>query len=188
MAQPYLQVSQLIMMHRITTPSFLRSLVRLPRLDPKRNRRHASETRSASDHHSDESNEPRISSSKAKKHADRGKSKKRSRYVSSSEGDHSPAPRHSSSQPSGAVSDTDQPQHDPDPPYYRDVALSDVPLQYAEEVDTFRRILALPDRRESMPSVTYIGHYISTLYITYIRHYISALFNLSFMFINCHKR
>ena len=28
-------------------------------------------------------------------------------------------------------------------------------------------------------SVTYIGHYISTLYITYmyIRHYISALFN-----------
>ena len=37
-------------------------------------------------------------------------------------------------------------------------------------------------------SVTYIGHYISTLYITYIRHYISALFNLSFMFIHCHKR
>ena len=36
--------------------------------------------------------------------------------------------------------------------------------------------------------VTYIGHYISTLYITYIRHYISALFNLSFMFIHCHKR
>ena len=36
-------------------------------------------------------------------------------------------------------------------------------------------------------AVTYIGHYISTLYITYIRHYISALFNLSFMFIHCHK-
>ena len=36
--------------------------------------------------------------------------------------------------------------------------------------------------------VTYIGHYISTLYITYIRHYISALFNLSFMIIHCHKR
>ena len=36
--------------------------------------------------------------------------------------------------------------------------------------------------------VTYIGHYISTLYITYIRHYISALFNLSFMSIHCHKR
>ena len=31
------------------------------------------------------------------------------------------------------------------------VALSDVPSQYAEEVDTFRRILSLPDPRESMP-------------------------------------
>ena len=40
----------------------------------------------------------------------------------------------------------------------------------------------------SLFAVTYIGHYISTLYITYIKHYISALFNLSFMFIHCHKR
>ena len=30
-------------------------------------------------------------------------------------------------------------------------ALSDVPSQYAEEVDMFRRILSLPDPRESMP-------------------------------------
>ena len=30
-------------------------------------------------------------------------------------------------------------------------ALSDVPSQYVEEVDTFRRILSLPDPRESMP-------------------------------------
>ena len=30
------------------------------------------------------------------------------------------------------------------------VALSDVPSQYAEEMDTFRWILALPDPRESM--------------------------------------
>ena len=29
--------------------------------------------------------------------------------------------------------------------------LSDVPSQYTEEVDTFRRILSLPDPRESMP-------------------------------------
>ena len=36
--------------------------------------------------------------------------------------------------------------------------------------------------------VTYIGHYIGALYITYIGRYISALFNLSFMFIHCHKR
>ena len=41
---------------------------------------------------------------------------------------------------------------------------------------------------QELQNVTYIGHYISTLYITYIRHYISALFNLGFMFIHCHKR
>ena len=75
---------------------------------------------------------------------------------SSSEEDQSSATRHRSSkpsgaQPSGALSDQDQPQHDPDPPYYREVALSDFPSQYAEEVDTFRRILSLPDPRESMP-------------------------------------
>ena len=44
------------------------------------------------------------------------------------------------------------------------------------------------ENRDGQDGVTYIGHYISTLYITYIRHYISALFNLSFMFIHCHKR
>ena len=37
------------------------------------------------------------------------------------------------------------------PPYYREVALFDIPYQYAEEVDTFRRILSLPDPRNSMP-------------------------------------
>ena len=53
--------------------------------------------------------------------------------------------------PLGLNSDQDQPQHDPDPPYYREVALADIPSQYAEEVDTFRRILSLPDSRESLP-------------------------------------
>ena len=57
----------------------------------------------------------------------------------------------SGAQPSGALSDQDQPQHDPDPSYYREVALFDVPSQYAEEVDTFWRILSLPDPRDSMP-------------------------------------
>ena len=105
----------------------------------------------------EESNEPRIPSTKPKKHSDKSKHKSRSRYVSSSSGeDQSPVARHRSSkpsraQPSGAVSDQDLPQHDPDPPYYRQVALSDMPSQYAEEVDTFRRILSLPDPRESMP-------------------------------------
>ena len=92
-----------------------------------------------------------------KKHSDKSKHKSRSRYVSfSSEEDHSPVARHRSSkpsraQPSGVASDQDLPQHDPDPPYYREVALSDMPSQYSEEVDTFRRILSLPDPRESMP-------------------------------------
>ena len=69
---------------------------------------------------------------------------------SSSEEDQSSVARHLSSKPSGAISDQDQPKHDPDPPYYREVALSDVPSQYTEKVDTFRRILSLPDPRESM--------------------------------------
>ena len=93
-----------------------------------------------------------MSSAKPKKHADKSKHKVRSRYVSSSsEEDQSFATRHRSSKPSGALSDQDQPEHDPDPPYYREVALSDIPSQYAEEVDTFRRILSLPNTRESMP-------------------------------------
>ena len=113
--------------------------------------------RSASDQPNEESDEPRIPSTKPKKHSDKSKHKSRSRYVSSSSGeDQSPVARHSSSkpsraQPSGAVSDQDLPQHDPDSPYYREVALSDMPSQYAEEVDTFRRILSLPDPKESMP-------------------------------------
>ena len=107
---------------------------------------------SASDQLNEESDEPRIPSTKPKKHSDKSKHKSRSRYVSSSSGeDQSPATRHRSSKPSRAVSDQDLPQHDPDPPYYREVALSDMPSQYAEEVDTFRRILSLPDPRESMP-------------------------------------
>ena len=53
--------------------------------------------------------------------------------MSSSSGeDQSPVARHRSSkpsgaQPSGSVSDQDLPQHDPDLPYYREVALSDIP-------------------------------------------------------------
>ena len=119
--------------------------------------RHEIESRTASDQSNEESDEPRIPSTKPKKHSDKSKHKSRSRYVSSSSGeDQSPVARHRSSkpsgaQPSGAVSDQYLPQHDPDPPYYREVALSDIPSQYAEEVDTFRRILSLPDPRESMP-------------------------------------
>ena len=120
-------------------------------------KRHEVEPRSASGQYYEESDEPRMSSTKPQKHADKSRHKVRSRYVSSSsEEDQPSAIRHRSSKPSGArpsvaISDQDQPQHDPDPPYYREVALSDVPSQYAEEMDTFRRILSLPDPRESMP-------------------------------------
>ena len=97
-----------------------------------------SHKRSASDQLTDEFDEPRIASSRSKKNADKKKYKVRSRHVSSSsEEDQSSVVRHRSSKPSGAASDQDLPQHDPDPPYYREVALSDVPSQYAEEVDTF---------------------------------------------------
>ena len=112
---------------------------------------------SASDQLHEDSDEPRIPSTRPKKHSDKSKHKSRSRYVSSSsEEDQSPVARHRSSkssraQPSGAASDQDLPQHDPDPPYYREVALSDIPSQYSEEVDTFRRILSPPDPRDSMP-------------------------------------
>ena len=123
----------------------------------KQSHRQPVDPSSDSDQLNEDSDEPRIPSSRSKKHSDKSKHKPRSRYVSfSSEEDQSPVARHRSSkpsraQPSGVASDQDLPQHDPDPPYYREVALSDMPSQYSEEVDTFRRILSLPDPRESMP-------------------------------------
>ena len=50
-----------------------------------------------------------------------------------------------------APSEQDQPQHDPDPLFSREVAMADLPSQYAEEVETFRHIFDLPDPRETMP-------------------------------------
>ena len=123
----------------------------------KQSHRQPVDPSSASDQLNEDSDEPRIPSSRSKKHSDKSKHKSRSRYVSfTSEEEHSPETRHRSSkpsraQPSGVASDQDLPQHDPDPPCYREVALSDMPSQYSEEVDTFRRILSLPDPRESMP-------------------------------------
>ena len=97
----------------------------VPKKHSHSHKRHEVEPRSASDQYYDESDEPRIASSKPQKHADKSRHKVRSRYVpSSSEEDQSFATRHRSSKPSGALSDQDQPQHDPDPPYYREVALT----------------------------------------------------------------
>ena len=55
-----------------------------------------------------------------------------------------------SSKPPRGPSEQDQPQHDTDPLFYREVAMADLPSQYAEEVETFRHILDLPDPRVTM--------------------------------------
>ena len=56
-----------------------------------------------------------------------------------------------SSKHTRAPSEQDHPHHDPDPRFYREVAMADLPSQYLEEVETFRHILNLPDNRETMP-------------------------------------
>ena len=135
---------------------------RLPSAQPKKSshsfKQYDMAPSSASDHYSDQSDEPRPALSRAKKHTDKSKHKSRSRYLpSSSEEDQSSELRHRSPKPSRKTyTDQDHPQHDLDPPYYREVALSDIPShnipsQYAEEVDTFRGILKLPDPRDSLP-------------------------------------
>ena len=56
-----------------------------------------------------------------------------------------------STQSPRAPSELDQPQHDPDALFYREEAMADLPSQYAEEVETLRHILDLPDPRKTMP-------------------------------------
>ena len=54
-----------------------------------------------------------------------------------------------SAKPQQAPSEHDQQQQDnPDPVFYREIDMSDLPSQYAEEVETFRHILDLPDTRK----------------------------------------
>ena len=110
--------------------------LRLPSAQPKKSshsfKQYDVAPSSALDHYSDHSDEPRPAPSRAraKTHTDKSKHKSRSRYLpSSSEEDQSPEARHRSPKPSRKTySDQDHPQHDPDPPYYRDVALSDIPI------------------------------------------------------------
>ena len=101
---------------------------------------HDSDPRHVSDQHSGQSEEPsRVVSARPKKHADKRTHKVRSRYLSqssSSEEDQSSVHIQRSSKPSRALSDQDQPRHDPDPLFYREVAMADLPSQYAEEVET----------------------------------------------------
>ena len=125
----------------------------LPKMSSLPHKQYVVALSSDSDHYSEQSEDSRPAPSRPKKHSDKSKHKSRSRYLSSSSGeDQPPEVRHRSSRPSKrSYPDQDHPQHDPDPPYYREVALSDIPSQYAEEVDTFRRILKLPDPRGSLP-------------------------------------
>ena len=102
---------------------------------------HESDLRHFSDQHSGQSEEPSwVVSVRPQKHADKRKHKVRSRYISQSsslEEVQSSVPIQRSSKPSRGPSDQDQPQNDPDPLFYRKVAMADLPSQYAEEVETF---------------------------------------------------
>ena len=117
---------------------------------------HGSDPNHGSHHHSDiELEQPEQGClSRAKKHSDKRKHKVRAKYISQlspSEEDQPSAHKKRSSQPPRAPSELDQPQNDPHPLFYREVAMADLPSQYAEEVETFRHILDLPDPRETMP-------------------------------------
>ena len=120
-----------------------------------------------SDHHldphsEDHSEQPKRMCSKAKKHSDKKKHKVWAKYYSqsSSEEDQSSVPIKKSTKPQQkAPSEPEHQQDSTDPVFYREVDMSDLPSQYAEEVETFRQILELPDPRETLPrsSTTVLG-------------------------------
>ena len=87
---------------------------------------------------------------KAKKHSDKKKHKVWAKYysqLSSSEEDQSSVPIKKSTKPQQkAPSEPEHQQDSIDPVFYREVDLSDLPSQYAEEVETFRQILEVPDQ------------------------------------------
>ena len=89
----------------------------------------------------------------AKKHSDKRKHKVRAKYVSesSSEESRSSIQFKKSSKPKRAPDEQDKQQTDPDPVFYREVDMSDLPSQYAEDIKTFGHILNLPDPRDTMP-------------------------------------
>ena len=102
-----------------------------------------------SDHHS-ESEQPKRVCSKAKKHSDKRKHKVRAKYYSQSSSsgeDESSAPIKKSTKPQHKAPLKPDHQVSTDPVFYSEVDMSDLPSQYAEEVETFRQILDLPDPR-----------------------------------------
>ena len=115
-----------------------------------------------SDHHS-ESEQPKRVCSKAKKHSDKRKHKVQSKYCSQSSSsgeDESSVPIQKSTKSQyKAPPEPEHSQVSTDPVFYREVDMSDLPSQYAEEVETFRQILDLPDPKETLPrsSTTVLG-------------------------------
>ena len=73
--------------------------------------------------------------------------------------DQSSVPIKKSAKPQQAPSEREHQQDSTDPVFYREVDMSDLPSQYAEEVETFRQIIDLPDPRETLPrsSTTVLG-------------------------------
>ena len=128
---------------------------------------HASKHSDLQSDHSDPQSEyhmeqPKWVCSKAKKHTDKKKLKIRAKYYSqssSSEEDQSSVPIKKSTKPQQAPSEPEHQQDSTDPVFYREVDMSDLPSQYAEEVETFRQILNLRDSRETLPmsSTTVLG-------------------------------
>ena len=94
----------------------------------------------------DHSEQPKRVYSKAKKHSDKKKCKVRAKYYSQSS-----VPIKKSTKPLQAPSEHEDQQDSTDSVSYSEVDMSDLPLQYAEEVETFRQILELPDPRENLP-------------------------------------
>ena len=93
-----------------------------------------------SDPYSEHSEQPKSLCSRAKKHSDPKKHKVRAKYYSqssSSEEDQSYVPVKKSAKPQQAPDEHDQQQDSTDPDFYREVDMSDLPSQYAEEVKTF---------------------------------------------------
>ena len=104
-----------------------------------------------SEHHS-ESEHPKKVCPKAKK--DKRKHKVQAKYYSqsfSSEEGESSAPTKKPTKPQHKAPQEPEHQDSTDPVFYREVDMSNLPCQYAEEVETFRQILDLPDPRETLP-------------------------------------
>ena len=140
-----------------------------PPLPPKSSQNVQSELASkqsdvASDHskHHSEFKHPKKVCPKPKKHSDKRKHKARAKYYSqssSSEEDESSAPSKKPTKPQHEAPQEPEHQVSTDPVFYREVDMSDLPSQYAEEMETFRQILDLTDPRETLPrsSTTVLG-------------------------------